>query len=82
MRTSRLRCGQCLLQDIDRETMNLHVHLNCCDSFFGTRHLEVHIAGEIFRISNITHDVWGVTVHHKPHGDTGNRSLQWHAGIH
>ncbi|MDT4841974.1 hypothetical protein FQZ97_758530 [compost metagenome] len=62
--------------------MHLHIHLNGRNTLFSTGHLEVHVTGKVFGISNITHDIRCVTVHHKTHCNTGNRSFQWYASIH
>ena len=40
--------------NFDRQTMQLHVHLNGRDTVFGTGHLEVHVAGEVFGVGDVT----------------------------
>ena len=80
---------KCLLQggrkDIGRDTVKLGIKLQSSNELRCPGNLEVHIAEGILS----TKDICKGLIHHlavnitrnKPHSDTGNRSLQRHAGV-
>ncbi|EKD34802.1 MAG: hypothetical protein ACD_75C02179G0001 [uncultured bacterium] len=77
-----LGLGKSLAHDLPVNAGDLDVHLQRGDAGTCTYHLEVHIAEMIF----VTEDV-GENDHLFPfldqsHGNTGNRALQRHPGIH
>ena len=64
------------------DAFDLDVHLQRCNTFVGTRNLEVHITEVVF----VTQDVrqYGITVTflHQAHCNTGNRSSHRHTSVH
>ena len=82
MHPACLGLGQGLAHDIPVDTVYLDVHLQRGDPVTGTDHLEVHVAQVIFIAQNVREDHDFVVFLDQAHGDTGNRILDRHAGIH
>ena len=66
----------------DWKTVNLHIHLECRNTFSSTSDLEIHIASKIFGIHKVGQNIRLVAIHHKPHSDTSNWAFERNTGIH
>ena len=82
----------CLFQsfahEFRRNAADLDIHLEGCDTFGSTRHLEVHIAEVVFRTGDVGQDLDlaafldGTLFGDEAHGDTCDRSLDRNASVH
>ena len=81
-------CLVCLcervLQNLITQTIYLDIHLARCQTVFGTRGLEVHIAEVVLVTENITQDsvVLTLVLRDKTHSDTAHRFLHRNTCIH
>ncbi|MNI47971.1 hypothetical protein D3C73_1025140 [compost metagenome] len=73
---------QRILKNLAVNAGDLDIHLNRCNPFSRTCHLEVHIAQMIFHPLNIGQDRDMLSVFDQTHGYTGYRRLNRHTRIH
>jgi len=69
-------------EDLTGQSLDLDVHLKRGDSLGGTGHLEVHVAEVVLVAEDVRQDRDLVALLHETHGDSGNRSLERHPGVH
>ena len=69
-------------QDVDGQALGLVVHLHGRDAVLGTGDLEVHVAEEVLEALDVGQDGDVVALLDEAHRDTGDRSLDRHAGVH
>ena len=82
MQTCFLGLGQRDLHDFLGDALDLDVHLQSRDAFFGTRHLEVHVAQMILVAEDVGQHRKAGAVLDQAHGDARHMRLERHAGIH
>uniref|UniRef100_A0A0N4ZCV4 NAD-specific glutamate dehydrogenase n=1 Tax=Parastrongyloides trichosuri TaxID=131310 RepID=A0A0N4ZCV4_PARTI len=73
---------QSLFHDLFGDAVDLDVHLQAGDAFRGTGYLEIHIAEVIFVTQDVGQNCEALAFLDQAHGDTGNRRLHRHAGVH
>ena len=74
---------QCLFQDLLGKPSNFDVHLKGVDPVGGTRHLEIHVAQEVFHSLDVAEDgIPAVFPGDQAHGDAGDGFLQGNSRIH
>ncbi len=69
-------------QDVEREAGGLVVHLHGGDALGGAGDLEVHVAEEVLEALDVGQDDGLALLLDQAHGDTGDRALEGHAGVH
>src|SRR5699024_7907771 len=82
---SCLSCtGNRFLDDRSCQSVDLDIHLDCCDTFMCTCHLEIHVSEEVFQTLDICqYDVIVVCLScYKSAGDTCYCALDRHTGCH
>ena len=74
----------CFFYDCTCKTMNLDIHLNCCDTIMCTCNLKVHIAEEVFKTLDICKYKVIIICFtcHKTTGNTCNLFLNWNTCSH
>ena len=72
------------LHDRSCQTVDLDIHLNCCDTFRRTSHLEIHVPEEIFQSLNIgkQYKIIVCITCYQTAGNTSHHLLDRHAGSH
>lgn len=70
------------LHDLFGDTVDLDVHLQGGDALVGTGNLEVHVAQVVFVTEDVGQDGELLAFLDQAHGDTGDRRLDRHTGIH
>src|SRR5450830_180478 len=70
------------LHDLFGDDLDLDVHLQRGDAFGGTGYLEVHVAEVVFVTQDVGQDGELLALFDQTHGDTGNRCLHRHTGVH
>ena len=80
--TAAFSLCQSLGEDILVDTVNLNIHLDSSNTFFGTCNLEVHIAQSILQTLDISQNSEVFAILNKAHSNAGNRSLNRNACIH
>src|SRR5690554_687503 len=82
IQTSIVSLVQSQFHDLFGDALDLDVHLQRGNTLLGTGNLEVHVAQVIFVTQDVGQDGKLVAFLDQTHGDTGNRRLQRHTGIH
>ena len=73
---------KCFTHDLRGDALDLDIHLQCGDALFSSGDLEVHIAEVIFSTLDIGQDHIVFAFLDEAHGDTCDRGLDRHTGIH
>ena len=73
---------ECFLYHFGSETADFEIHLDSGDALVGTGYLEVHIAEEVLETLDIDHGHPALTLGDQAAGDTGDRRLDRHTGVH
>ena len=68
--------------DLFGDALDLDVHLQRGHTFGGTGYFEVHVAQVVFVTQDVGQDGELLAFFNQAHGDTGNRRLHWHTGVH
>ena len=71
-------------EDLIRESLNLDVHLGCCDPFLGPGHLEVHVPQVVLIAQDIGKDgiLPGIRIGDQSHGNAGYRFADLDPAVH
>jgi len=79
-----VRLPDSLSEDFLADAFNFNIHLDCGDTVYSTRNLEVHIAEEILQALNIRKngDFAAFGILDKTHCDTRDGTLDGNAGVH
>ncbi len=82
--TSAFRLFKYFTNDGERETVNLCIHLECCDTFASTSDLEIHISEEILLSLDIREDdvFTSRIIEDHTHSNTWNRRRDRDTSIH
>ena len=68
--------------DVERDSLDLDIHLQRGDAFCGASDLEVHVAVVIFEALDVREDGPSVAVRHQPHRDAADHLLDRNTGVH
>src|SRR5699024_8367680 len=84
VQTALQRLRQSGLENVAVNARDLDVHLNGGDAVHGARHLEVHVAQEVFQALDVGehNHLAGFRVLNQAHGHAGHGGVNRHARIH
>ena len=82
--TTSLCLHQCLLENLEAQTVALDIHLCSCQTVLGTCGLEVHIAQVVLVAEDVAQYCILVLsrILYKTHGDAAHWLCHWHTGVH